>query len=140
MISRRWISRPARAWRYADQLQGRRRAENPTSPYHATQISCSFVCSSMFMSLNSLDSKISPHSLHSTNSESSSRLTICTRGCLQACFISTLLGEGCGVEVINPGGCPLTVDGQNFAGISRYCKTAIDVVKPPSVTRREFVK
>ena len=54
------------------------------------QISASFVCSSMFMSLNSLDSKISPHSLHSTNSESSSRLTICTRGCLQGCFMSTL--------------------------------------------------
>ena len=32
--------------------------------------------SSMIMSLNSLDSKISPHSLHSTNSESSSRATI----------------------------------------------------------------
>ncbi len=34
------------------------------------------------MSLNSLDSKISPHSLHSTYSESSSRETICTCGCL----------------------------------------------------------
>jgi hypothetical protein len=32
--------------------------------------------SSVFMSLNSLDSKISPQSLHSTNSASSSRLTI----------------------------------------------------------------
>ena len=50
------------------------------------QISLSWVRSSMFMSLNSLDSKISPHSLHSTNSQSSSRLTICTRGCLQGCL------------------------------------------------------
>ena len=48
--------------------------------------------SSMFMSLNSLDSKISPHSLHSTNSDSSSRLTICTRGCLQGCFVLTFEG------------------------------------------------
>ena len=40
--------------------------------------------SSMAMSLNSLASKISPHSSHSTNSESSSRETIRTRGCLQA--------------------------------------------------------
>ena len=38
--------------------------------------------SSMAMSLNSLDSKTSPHSRHSTYSDSSSRLTICTRGCL----------------------------------------------------------
>lgn|SRR5580704_67339 len=40
------------------------------------------VLSSIAMSLNSLDSKTSPHSRHSTYSESSSRLTICTRGCL----------------------------------------------------------
>src|ERR1700758_3789095 len=38
--------------------------------------------SSMAISLNSLDSKTSPHSRHSTYSVSSSRLTICTRGCL----------------------------------------------------------
>lgn len=39
--------------------------------------------SSISISLNSLDSNTSPHSLHSTYSESSSRDTICTCGCLQ---------------------------------------------------------
>ena len=43
----------------------------------------SFV-SSILISLNSLDSNMSPHSLHSTYSESSSRETICTSGCLQS--------------------------------------------------------
>jgi hypothetical protein len=56
----------------------------------------SFV-SSILISLNSLDSKMSPHSLHSTYSESSSRETICTCGCLQSSrLIFCWLGcEGC---------------------------------------------
>src|SRR6267154_4588583 len=63
----------------------------------------SFV-SSMIMSLNSLDSKISPHSLHSTNSESSSRATICTRGCLHGTMSLLFSGSGDGEDgVINPG-------------------------------------
>ena len=60
--------------------------------------------SSMIMSLNSLDSKISPHSLHSTNSESSSRATICTRGCLHGAMSLFFSGVGDGEDgVINPG-------------------------------------
>jgi len=62
--------------------------------------------SSMLMSLSSLDSKTSRHSRHSTNSASSSRLTICTRGCLQGCF-SALCGREDGCGVINPGASPL---------------------------------
>src|SRR5580698_1036556 len=68
------------------------------------QASSSGVCSSMFMSLNSLDSKISPHSLHSTNSDSSSRLTICTRGCLQGWRCTTFCGGAGNLGVINPEG------------------------------------
>src|SRR5579864_4786034 len=63
----------------------------------------SLLFSSMFMSLNSLDSKISPHSLHSTNSESSSRLTICTRGCLHGGF-TLPVWEEVDLNVINPEG------------------------------------
>lgn len=48
-----------------------------------TQDSFCNLVSSMAMSLNSLDSNTSRHSRHSTYSESSSRATICTRGCLQ---------------------------------------------------------
>src|SRR6266704_7120897 len=48
--------------------------------------------SSMAMSLNSLDSKTSPHSWHSTNSASSSRATTRTRGCLQ--IFSMAAGSG----------------------------------------------
>ena len=58
--------------------------------------------SSISMSLNSLDSKISPHSLHSTYSESSSRDTICTRGCLQGCAGGFVGAAGGGMGVINP--------------------------------------
>src|SRR5208337_3570203 len=71
-------------------------------PRRAVQKS-SRVRSSIFMSLNSLDSKISPHSLHSTNSASSSRLTICTRGCLQGCCAAALCGAEGDFDVINPG-------------------------------------
>src|SRR5437016_6277424 len=46
--------------------------------------------SSMSMSLNSLESKTSPHSWHSTNSASSSRATMRTRGCLQTFFIAVV--------------------------------------------------
>src|SRR5437660_1086373 len=59
------------------------------------------VLSSMAMSFNSVASKISPHSMHSTNSASSSRATICTRGCLHASLL-VLWGDG-GVGIINPG-------------------------------------
>src|SRR5882724_1455283 len=48
--------------------------------------------SSMDMSLNSLDSKTSPHSWHSTNSASSSRATTRTRGCLH--IFSMAAGSG----------------------------------------------
>src|ERR1700678_1192607 len=48
----------------------------------------SSVRSSMLISLSSLASKTSRHSRHSTNSASSSRLTICTRGCLQGCLLA----------------------------------------------------
>src|SRR5947207_15777434 len=60
--------------------------------------------SSMAMSLNSLDSKISPHSRHSTNSVSSSRATICTRGCLHCGMLVLFSGnwDG-GVGVIKSG-------------------------------------
>src|SRR5262249_8301561 len=50
-------------------------------------VSSVVILSSMAMSLNSLDSKTSPHSRHSTYSASSSRLTICTRGCLHTVVI-----------------------------------------------------
>src|SRR2546423_11938992 len=49
--------------------------------------------SSIAMSLNSLESKTSPHSWHSTNSASSSRATTRTRGCLQSFSIS-VVSEG----------------------------------------------
>ncbi len=81
------------------------------------------------MSLNSLDSKISPHSLHSTNSESASRLTICTRGCLQGCGGPALGRAEGGLTVINPEApLHLTTEGE-FAAISRYCRTALPLVK-----------
>src|SRR5580700_8101031 len=54
---------------------------SPASSAYDSRASPS-VFSSMLISLSSLDSKISRHSRHSTNSASSSRLTICTRGCL----------------------------------------------------------
>ena len=70
---------------YSEQAEYRRGERLPwSSAAHGRKAQDSFdsLVSSMFMSLNSLDSKISPHSWHSTNSESSSRATICTRGCL----------------------------------------------------------
>ncbi len=86
--------------------------------------------SSMIMSLNSLDSKISPHSLHSTNSESSSRATICTRGCLHGAMSFWFSGVGDGEDgVINPGlGFPCRTAGE-FAGNWRYFRPPSPVVK-----------
>ena len=81
--------------------------------------------SSMIMSLNSLDSNISPHSLHSTNSESSSRATIWTRGCLHGVMLLFLSGSSDGEDgVINPGAGSLSTAG-DFAGNWRY-------FRPPS--------
>ena len=58
--------------------------------------------SSIAMSFNSLDSKTSPHSWHSTYSDSSSRETICTRGCLH-CSGATFFWADCDgwLSVIN---------------------------------------
>src|SRR6266705_2749940 len=59
----------------------------------------------MSMSLNSLDSKTSRHSRHSTYSASSSRETICTRGCWHGFSIGlfcrdALVADGnCGVFI-----------------------------------------
>src|ERR1700730_14044760 len=84
----------------------------------------------MLMSSNSLDSKMSPHSRHSTNSASSSRLTICTRGCLQGCWLVPLGIFKGGFEVINPKVLPSSAEeGHSFAGISRYCRTGSSLVK-----------
>src|SRR5262245_54159997 len=58
------------------------------------QASSGRMLSSIAMSLNSLESKTSPHSWHSTNSASSSRATTRTRGCRQSFFISVVSG-GC---------------------------------------------
>jgi hypothetical protein len=77
----------------------------------ALQISESGVRSSIFMSLNSLESKTSPHSLHSTNSDSSSRPTICTRGCLQAGFLSGVGGAGDLDVIIREGSRQIRADG-----------------------------
>src|SRR5579863_8301490 len=83
----------------------------------------------MLISLSSLYSKISPHSRHSTNSASSSRLTIRTRGCLQGCFLSALCGGEGDFAVINPEVSSKSRRGR-FAGISRYFRPAWRVVKP----------
>ena len=58
--------------------------------------------SSIAMSFNSLDSKTSPHSWHSIYSESSSRETICTRGCLHCSGLTFFWEDGEGwLSVIN---------------------------------------
>src|ERR1700737_1775202 len=93
----------------------------------------------MFMSLNSLDSKISPHSLHSTNSESSSRLTTCTRGCLHGCFMSRLWGE-VDFEVINPEGLQTNHGGGDVcAGIHGILDPVCRLSSPLKAHPREFV-
>src|ERR1039458_2330092 len=98
------------------------------------QSSLSWVPSSIFRSLNSLDSKISPHSLHSTNSDSSSRLTICTRGCLQGCFMSRLWAGGVDFEVINPKRFERNQIGGSFRWNFRYFRPAWRVVKSPGAS------
>jgi len=58
--------------------------------------------SSIAMSFNSLASKTSPHSWHSTYSDSSSRETICTRGCLHCSGLTFFGGGGDGwLDIIN---------------------------------------
>ncbi len=92
------------------------------------------------MSLNSLDSKISPHSLHSTNSESSSRPTICTRGCLQGCLASGAGGGAGDFGVINPEGSLKKHNAECcFCRNSRYFRPARRVVKPSASCCRKFV-
>jgi hypothetical protein len=89
--------------------------------------------SSMPMSLNSPDSKISPHSRHSTNSSSSSRATICTRGCLHGFGFLLRLGTGeGGMGVINPGINSLAQEAgaAHFTGNCGYCSPAFGLVKP----------
>src|SRR5216684_1028509 len=85
------------------------------------------------MSLNSLDSKISPHSLHSTNSESSSRLTICTRGCLQGCFASRLWEGAVDFGVISTAGFQSNKSGGHFRRNFRYFRATLRIGKPPNV-------
>jgi hypothetical protein len=54
------------------------------------------------MSFNSLDSNTSPHSWHSTYSDSSSRETILTLGCLHCSGVSFFSEDGdCRLNVIN---------------------------------------
>ena len=65
-------------------------------PGHSLLYSWSFsLVSSIVISRNSLDSKMSPQSMQTTNSASSSRETTCTRGCLQS-FGEVLLAGGWG--------------------------------------------
>src|SRR5205807_9306747 len=78
-------------------MQWRRRREK-------SQDSVEELLSSMAMSRNSLASKISPHSRHSTNSASSSRATICTRGCLHSGMSLLFSGNSDGgIGFIDPG-------------------------------------
>src|SRR5438477_5826689 len=65
----------------------------------------------MSMSLNSLDSKTSRHSRHSTYSASSSRETICTRGCWHGFSI----GLFCGVALVADGNCGVFIGSQPAA-------------------------
>jgi hypothetical protein len=55
--------------------------------YSSVGVSAKDSSSSMAMSLNSAESKTSPHFWHSTNSASSSRATILTMGCLHLTVI-----------------------------------------------------
>ena len=66
---------------------------------HSSSVSSSFAAdSSMAISLNSSESKTSPHSRHSTYSVSSWRETIRTLGCLQA--VTIVLEIGSDLEVL----------------------------------------
>src|SRR5580704_5198793 len=92
----------------------------------------------MFMSLNSLDSKISPHSLHSTNSASSSRLTICTRRCLQGCFGAALCGAEGDLDVINPHAPRMKAGGQFLRLIPAILKRRQNLSSPWPLLACEF--
>src|ERR1700721_3134202 len=89
------------------------------------------------MSLNSVDSKMSPHSRHSTNSASSSRATICTRGCLHS-LAETLSGDcGGGLGVINPGDHKKPGEAAvRFTGNWRYFSVTLGLVKSFRKSRR----
>src|SRR5437660_479291 len=103
------------------------------------------IFSSIAMSWNSLDSKISRHSRHSTNSLSCCRATICTLGCgqgalgVEAGLVEGTVAAGCGEtepgllgtvlitsyavgDAINPG-----------RRISAHCSPAISAVKRPGL-------
>jgi hypothetical protein len=81
--------------------------------------------SSIAMSFNSLASKTSPHSWHSTYSDSSSRETICTRGCLH-CSGLTFFGGDCDgwLDIINLPTIHLLRGNVRFAPIWRYFAAA----------------
>src|SRR5207245_10893095 len=71
----------------------------------------------MVLSLNALDSNTAPHSRHSTNSESSSRDTMRTRGCLHSAMLLLFSGtEDGGIGFINPVFAPARAGQVNIAG------------------------
>src|SRR4051794_40045885 len=70
-------------WRHYERDRALERPRRGGPAYASSSSGCEETAlSSIAMSLNSLESKTSPHSLHSTYSASSSRDTICTRRCL----------------------------------------------------------
>jgi hypothetical protein len=92
--------------------------------------------SSMVISLNSLDSKMSPHSMHSTNSLSSSRATICTRGCLHVAMLLLFSRGDGGIGFINPGGhSSPSGPGGEITRSWRYCSLTFWLVKSPKQNR-----
>jgi hypothetical protein len=101
----------------------RRSLRGVAFPNQPIQESCASpsTLSSMLISFSSLDSKISRHSRHSTNSASSSRLTICTRGCLQGRLFALSGWVVDGFAVINPEASPSRntggIDSREFPGI-----------------------
>ena len=142
VASRRSAHKRKRGRYLTEVTRDRDSQEEPDTPLPGTaierkegQASSSSLVSSIFMSLNSLDSKISPHSRHSTNSASSSRDTICTRGCLHAGMLLLFSGTcGGGIRVINPGLFP-GPSGPRMSGAPnwRYFSPAVRVVKYPNV-------
>ena len=95
--------------------------------------SLSFV-SSILISLNSLDSNMSPHSLHSTNSESSSRETIWTCGCLQSSLLTFCLGGWEGwFGVIDIAKCVAVGRGWSiFSKLAVFCDGTAEMSSPQS--------
>jgi hypothetical protein len=120
---------------FSDQISG------SASGAGSTQPSSGWMFSSMAMSLNSLDSKTSPHSWHSTNSASSSRATTRTRVCRQG-FSVTVFSGGCFVmRELWIGfifGRRRRCSGRRFANF-RYCKPVLWVVKCFSGNARELI-